>query len=105
MHVHNSTFLNHTSVTSYTMDFTAIEDIALRTLLLLEWRLKRLEFLLTGNDTALHSVSTDHASLPVTKRLHRLEQSLQKLSSQSSTVSALLNLRTSTIRFGTLTIL
>jgi hypothetical protein len=79
------------------MDSTDIEDIALRTLLLLEWRLKRLEFLLTGNDTPIQTDSTDYASIPVTKRLHKLEQSLQRLSSQSSTASALLNLRTYTI--------
>jgi hypothetical protein len=74
------------------MESSNIENIALRTLLLLEWRLKRLEFLLTGS-TSIPQNSTDDASLPVTARLQRLEHSLQKLAGKSDTVQALLKLR------------
>jgi len=79
------------------METRNLEEIASRTLQLLEWRLKRLEFLLTGKDTPNDdesSKSTDHASITVTKRIHKLEQSLHRLASKSDTVSALIKLRT-----------
>jgi hypothetical protein len=82
------------------MESPNIEDIALRTLILLEWRLKRLEFLVTGDDhphtenDAKDSTSDDTSSMPITARLQRLESSLQKLSSKSETISTLLRLRT-----------
>jgi hypothetical protein len=80
------------------MESKNLEDVASRTLELLEWRLKRLEFLLTGEATPNDesSQSTDHASIPVTKRIHKLEQSLHKLASKSDTISSLIKLRTCT---------
>jgi hypothetical protein len=80
------------------MDHSAVEDVAVRTLQSLEWRLKRLEFLLTGSDAPLNPKtaqpnSEDDAQLPVTQRLKKLEQNLQKLASKSNVVSELIKLR------------
>jgi len=80
------------------MNAKAVEDVAIRTLQSLEWRLKRLEFLLTGSDAPVDSKSakqdkSEDASLPVTQRLKRLEQNLQKLASKSLLISDLVKLR------------
>jgi hypothetical protein len=67
------------------------EELLVHTLGLLEWRLKRLEFVLNGG-----SAKSESASANVLTRIHKLEQSLNQLAGKSDTVSELLKLRTFT---------
>ncbi|KAF2430825.1 hypothetical protein EJ08DRAFT_611820, partial [Tothia fuscella] len=64
------------------------EELLVHTLSLLEWRLKRIEFVLNGG-TPL----SETPAVNVSTRLHKLEQSLQQLASKSDTVSELLKLQ------------
>jgi hypothetical protein len=76
----NQTYIN-------TMDLPP-EELLIHTLSLLEWRLKRLEFVLNGS-----SIQQESESANVLTRLHKLEQSLNQLAGKSDTVSELLKLR------------
>jgi len=58
-----------------------LESIAFNTLLLLEWRLRRLEFMITGQTTP--SVDIVSSNEPITNRIQRLQRSLYRLSTNS----------------------
>lgn len=66
-----------------------LDRAAAETLSLLEWRLRRIEFTLTG-DAQLPADS----SITLSQRIENLESSLRKLSSSSKAVAELLSLRT-----------
>ena len=75
-----------------------VQDVLADTLALLEWRLRRLEFVLNGGvhdeqpanrDTAHTLTGAD----TVLARVRKLEQALQQLSLKSGVVSDLLTLR------------
>jgi hypothetical protein len=67
------------------------EELLVHTLGLLEWRLKRIEFLLNGGVSKMRDVSKE---ANVLSRIEKIERALQQLSSKSDTVKILLNLRT-----------
>jgi hypothetical protein len=71
------------------------EELLVHTLSLLDWRLKRLEFVLNGNLPRDTKVEEENASATVTSRLQKLEQSLTQLAGKSDTVFELLKLRRS----------
>jgi hypothetical protein len=71
------------------------EELLVHTLGLLEWRLKRLEFVLHGDLSQDSKAAEDNAKTTVTSRLQKLEQSLTLLAGKSDTVFELLKLRTS----------
>lgn len=70
-----------------------LNELVLDTLNLLDWRLKRLEFILNGTK----QMSPEDASnqTPVTRRIQKLEQGLSRLCSKNETVSQILQLRMS----------
>jgi len=73
-----------------------IQELLVDTLSLLEWRLRRLEFVLNGTvETDQHS-NKDHSqtSTAVITRVRKLEHSLQQLSLKSNVAADLLKLRT-----------
>jgi hypothetical protein len=68
-----------------------LNELLLNTLNLLDWRLKRLEFILNGtNPLSQEEVSSQP---PILRRIQKLEHSLQKLSSKNDTVANILRLR------------
>jgi len=72
------------------MDSIPPEELLVHTLGLLEWRLRRIEFVLNGG----LSEKEQPAKEPnVLSRIKRLEQSLHQLASKSDTVRDLLNLQ------------
>jgi len=82
-----------------------VQELLTDTLALLEWRLRRLEFVLNG-DASNEQVANDTTQPPssantVLARLRKLEQSLQQISLKSGVVSDLLTLR---MLFGSLTV-
>jgi len=82
-----------------------VQELLTDTIALLEWRLRRLEFVLNG-DTSKEQAENDTTQSPanvntVLARLRKLEQSLQQISLKSGVVSDLLTLR---MLFGSLTV-
>lgn len=76
------------------------DKVALETIGLLSYRLRRIEFLLTGSDEGqeqLHQVATQGRDHGLPARLASLENNLARLSSRSATVKGLLTLRKWTI--------
>jgi hypothetical protein len=74
------------------MESSSLDDVALHTLNLLEWRLRRLEFVLNG--TAVHEPAEDApGDVAVVSRIQKLEKSLRQLANKSAVVSDLLKLR------------
>jgi hypothetical protein len=69
------------------------EELLVHTLSLLEWRLKRLEFVLNGGFTPDTNTAGESTRTTVTSRLQKLEQSLSQLAEKSDTVHELLKLR------------
>lgn len=71
-----------------------IQELLIDTLNLLEWRLRRLEFALTGNiDNERSKEQAPSTETPVLARVKKLEHSLQQLSIKSDVVSDLIKLR------------
>ena len=76
-----------------------VQELLADTLALLEWRLRRLEFIFNGEVSNEHSANIT-TQLPgsantVLARLRKLEQSLQQISLKSGVMSDLLTLRMS----------
>jgi hypothetical protein len=76
-----------------------VQELLADTLDLLEWRLRRLEFVLNGD--ANDNTHPPGSANTVLARLRKLEQSLQQISLKSGVVSDLLTLR---MLFGSLTV-
>lgn len=66
-----------------------LDEVLSQTLVLLEWRLRRIEYVLDS----VNSETESQSSIPT--RLEKLEQSLQKLASKSQLVSDASSLRKS----------
>lgn len=82
------------------MTIDMADEVALDTIGLLSYRLRRIEFLLTGSDEGqeqLHQVAALGRDHGLSARLAGLENNLAKLSSRSATVKGLLTLRNWTI--------
>lgn len=78
------------------MTIEVADKFALETIGLLSYRLRRIEFLLTGSDEGqehLAQVAAQGPSHGLPARLAGLENNLAKLSSRSATVKDLLTLR------------
>jgi hypothetical protein len=71
-----------------------LEEVTLQTLNLLEWRLKRLEFVLNGGDATFDESKHASGAVAVVPRIQKLEQSLRRLANKSDVASDLLKLRT-----------
>jgi hypothetical protein len=74
-----------------------VQELLADTLALLEWRLRRLEFVLSGdanNEQATNDTTQPSGSAnTILARVRKLEQSLQQISLKSGVVSDLLTLR------------
>jgi len=74
-----------------------VQELLADTLSLLEWRLRRLEFIFNGqvsNERSANNTTQPPGSADtVITRLRKLEQSLQQISLKSGVVSDLLTLR------------
>ena len=72
-----------------------IQELLVDTLSLLEWRLRRLEFVLNGTLETDQTSKKDQVqpSTPVITRVRKLEHSLQQLSLKSNVAADLLKLR------------
>jgi hypothetical protein len=82
--------------TSITMSEQSLEQLLADTLSLLEWRLRRLEFVLDGSvDRNLESDQQPRspASPPVLSRVQKLEQSMQQLATKSEVARELFKWR------------
>lgn len=66
-----------------------LNEVLLQTLDMLEWRLRRIEFVLNGNVPP----ERQQAHAPVASRLQKLESRLSSLAGSSRTISEILQLR------------
>lgn len=71
----------------------SLDGVTLQTLNLLEWRLKRLEFVLNGSDATVDESNNASGTVAVAPRMQKLEQSLRQLANKSDVASDLLKLR------------
>jgi hypothetical protein len=71
----------------------SLDEVTLQTLNLLEWRLKRLEFVLNGSDATVDGSNHASGAGAVVPRMQKLEQSLRRLAGKSDVASELLKLR------------
>ena len=59
-----------------------LDTLLIKSLLLLEWRLKRLEFIVGGGDRSGEEADASNASLTILARLDKLEKKWQRLVKQ-----------------------
>jgi hypothetical protein len=74
-----------------------LNELVLNTLDLLDWRLKRIEYVLNGTSPPPKEDASGQP--PVLRRIQKLETALQKLASKNETVNQVLKLRMFTLSF------